>query len=205
MAKCIAVLGVAIILLTGFLAYLAYDAFYAGPKHVGQTIYGDAKSFVKNLLKSSSVVTVAATTGPGQPVMMYSLWEKELKVSYEYSTTWMGSTKSIQLRRNYKCRYGVDASLNGASWDAPGVLNLDKLEVSLISVEPVGGIKIDENHGWWNNLQKNEREAAHNALLRTARNIAKNDTDAMLITKLRFREILLNSMSGDCKLKPMCF
>lgn len=205
MAKAIAVLGVAMMLLCGFLAYLAYDAFYAGPKAAGQTMYSDAKSFVKNLLKSSGQATVEVTTGPGHAVMVYSLWEKKQSVSYEYSTTWRGSTKKIKLFREYKCRYGVDASLKGveASWDSPGVLCLDKLETALVSMEPIGNIRIECEDGLWNKLKPEDHEAAHNGLLRTARRIAANDADALQITKLRFERLLWPNLPDGYKLRPM--
>ncbi len=205
MSKAIAVLGVAMVLLCGFLAYLAYDAFYVAPKETVKTMYSDAKSFVKNLLKSSGQATVEVTTGPGHAVMVYSLWEKEQKVSYEYSTTWRGSTKRIKLTRTYKCFYGVDASLKGveASWDSPGVLCLDKLETALVSMEPIGNIRIECEDGLWNRLTKEDHEAAHNGLLRTARRIAANDADALQITKLRFERLLWPNLPDGYKLRPM--
>lgn len=205
MAKSIAVLGVAMMFLCGFLAYLAYDAFYAGPKAAGQTIYSDAKSFVKNLLKSSGQATVEVTTGPGHAVMVYSLWEKKQSVSYEYSTTWMGSTKKIKLFREYNCRYGVDASLKGveASWDSPGVLCLDQLETALVSMEPIGNIRIESEWVFLNRLKPEDCEAAHNGLLRTARRIAANDADALQITKLRFERLLRSNLPDGYKLRTM--
>ncbi len=202
MAKCIAVLGVAVTILIGFLAYLFYNASYAGLKEGIVTGYNDAKEFVKKILASSGLTTIEVKTGQGRPVMMYVLWEQEQDVSYEYSTTWVGSTKSIKLFSKYKCFYGVDASLEGVdvSWNSPGVLKLGNPNVALIAMDPVGELKIMEEDGIWNRLQTKDREAAHNDLLRTARRIAANDTNALLITKLRFQELIRNGMSGGYKL-----
>lgn len=205
MSKAIAVLGVAMVLLCGFLAYLAYDAFYVAPKEAVKTIYNDAKTLVKKCFESSGTVTIEVTSGSGHAAMMYSLWEKEQKVSYEYSTKWRGSTKRIKLTRTYKCFYGVDASLKGveASWDSPGVLKLDHPEVSLISMVPIDDIKVECEDGLWNKLKNEDHEAAHNGLLRTVRSIAANDTDALLITKLRFERILRSNLPDGYKLRPM--
>lgn len=201
MAMCIAVLGVAVTILIGFLAYLPHktvDVVIGGPK----VIYDDAKKFLKDILASSGLTTIEVKTGQGSPVMKYVLWEQEQDVSYEYSTTWMGSTKSIKLFSKYKCLYGVDASLEGVdvSWKSPGVLNLDNPNVALITMEPVGELKIMEEDGIWNRLQTKDREVAHNDLLRTARRIAAHDTNALLITKLRFEELIRNGMPGGYKL-----
>lgn len=196
MAMCIAVLGVAVTILIGFLAYLFYDASYAGPKEGIETLYDDAKKAVKDILASSGVTTIEVKTAQGKVVMKYVLWEQEQDVSYEYSTTWMGSTKSIKLFRKYKCSYGVNASLEGVdvSRDSTGVLNLDNPNVALITMEPVGELKIMEEDGIWNRLQTKDREVAHNDLLRTARRIAANDTNALWITKRCFQDIIRNGM-----------
>lgn len=207
MAKCIAVLGVSMMILLGFLAYLTYDAIYAGPKVVVEEIYKDAKELVKKILESSGTTTIEVKTGQGSPVMMYVLWAQEQDVSYEYSTTWVGSTKKIKLFRKYKCFYGVDASLEGVdvSWDSPGVLNLDNPKVALITmVEPVGDIKIETDGGVWNHIQAEDHEAAHNGLWRTAHSIAAKDTNALQKTKKRFEELIRQGLSEeDCTLKTL--
>lgn len=199
MAKCIAVLGVSMMILLGFLAYLTHDAFYAGPKEVGKMIYEDAKKVVQDILKASGTTIIEVKTDQGQAVMMYLLWTQEQSASYEYSTTWMGSTKTIKLFRKYKCFYGVDASLEGvnASWESPGVLKMSNPKVALITMEPVGDIKIETDGGMWNHIQAEDHEAAHNGLLRTARSIAAHDTNALLITKMRFEELIRQGMNKE--------
>ena len=199
MAMCIAVLGVAVTILIGFLAYLSYT----GTK----VVYDDAKKLVKDILASSGEITIEVKTDQGSPAMMYVLWTQEQSVSYEYSTTWVGSTKKIKLFRKYKCFYGVDASLEGVdvSWDSPGVLNLDNPKVALITmVEPAGDIKIETDGGVWNHIQAEDHEAAHNGLWRTARSIAAKDTNALQKTKRRFEELIRQGLSKEkCTLKTL--
>ena len=183
-------------ILLGFLAYLAQDAFYAGSEEVGEKINGNAKKFVQDILKAS---------GMPPDAMMYVLWEQELSTSYEYSTTWMGSNKTIKLFRKYKCLYGVDASLEGvnASWESPGVLKMNYPKVALITMEPVGDIKIETDGGVWNHIQAENHEAVHNGLLQTALSIAAHDTNALMNTKMRFQELIRQGMNGDLTLKML--
>lgn len=137
-------------------------------------------------------ITVTTTDVSGRPVVMYSLYEKRMAVEYTYRNKWWGSEKSLTIRDEFVCRYGVDASLNGvqASWDSPGVLRMDELQISLISCEPVGVQKMREDGGWWNKLQPEERAMAQNEFLKHARRQASQDTASLRVARERFLRLL---------------
>lgn len=176
-SKAMTILGLAFMALLGVGLYLGYDASVKKP--------ADA---LKELLAPTGEITVTTTDVSGRPVVMYSLYEKRMAVEYTYRTKWLGSEKSLTIRDEFVCRYGVDASLNGvqASWDSPGVLRLDEVQTSLISCEPVGVQKMRDENGWWNKLQTEERAKAQNEFLKHARRQATQDTAALRVARERF-------------------
>lgn len=180
-SKAMTILGLAFMALLGVGLYLGYDASVKKP--------ADA---LKELLAPTGEITVTTTDVSGRPVVMYSLYEKRMAVEYTYRNKWWGSEKSLTIRDEFVCRYGVDASLNGvqASWDSPGVLRMDELQISLISCEPVGKQKMREDGGWWNKLQPEERAMAQNELLNHARRQATQDTAALRVARERFLRLL---------------
>lgn len=183
-SKAMTILGLAFMALTGVVLYLVHDALVEKP--------ADAIDALKEIMASKGEITVTTTDVSGRPVVMYSLYEKRMAVEYTYRNKWWGSEKSLTIRDEFVCRYGVDASLNGvqASWDSPGVLRMDELQISLISCEPVGKQKMREDGGWWNKLQPEERAMAQNELLNHARRQATQDTAALRVARERFLRLL---------------
>lgn len=183
-SKAVTILGLAFMALTGVVLYLVHDALVEKP--------ADAIDALKEIMASKGEITVTTTDVSGKPVVMYSLYEKRMAVEYTYRNKWWGSEKSLTIRDEFVCRYGVDASLNGvqASWDSPGVLRMDELQISLISCEPVGEQKMREEGGWWNKLQPEERAMAQNELLNHARRQATQDTAALRVARERFLRLL---------------
>ena len=186
------ILGLAFFALTGVGLYLGYDALVKKPSEVLTNSVRNAKDVLKTIFAPKGEITVTTTDRFGRPVVMYSLYEKRMASAYTYKNKWLGSEKSLSIRDEFICRYGVDASLNGVQvdWDSPGVIRLDGVQPSLISCEPVGQQVIDEEEGVWNKLQPEERAMAQNAFLQQARKEAAQDTAALRSARDRFFNLI---------------
>ncbi len=167
------------------LAWMAQRALVDKPKE-------SAKEVVAAIFGGNGRMTVTSTDIKGRPVVMYSLYEKEFTTRYVYATTWLASTKRLELEQRYRVRYGIDATLPGmqADWVSPGVISVDNIVPQVVSCERVGKIVSAEDDGWFNKLQPEERDAAQAYIDKQARQDALADAAALEMVRRRVLDVL---------------
>ncbi len=99
---------------------------------------------------------------------------REIHVKYTYSTTWGGSTKSINLDASYRVLAGVD--LNKIKYEfQPSQAIVHHADGQIVSCERIALNELKEDDGWWNNLNDVDRKRAQNALDEEAFKQAQQD------------------------------
>lgn len=107
-----------------------------------------------------------------------AVYSQRLVYDYEYSNTWMGSTKELHLRGIYLAKYGfnlkeqkftVDISKQVSDSGSGYDLTFQIPEPVLLSFETDNYRVILDKDGWWNRFDKNDREQAVNTMREAAR------------------------------------
>lgn len=106
-------------------------------------------------------------------ILEVALLSQRITYDYEYTNTWMASTKELHLRGVYLAKYGFDLknqdfSINIAENDSLSDsgynLTFAIPEPLLLSFETETYRIIQDRDGWWNKFNKTEREIAVNTL-----------------------------------------
>ena len=111
-------------------------------------------------------------------ILEVAVYSQRLVHDSEYTNTWLGSTKELHLRGIYLAKYGFnlknqdfsiniskDDSMSGSSY----ILSFVMPEPILLSFEMENYRIIQDKDGWWNKINKTEREIAVNLLRGTAK------------------------------------
>jgi len=99
---------------------------------------------------------------------------KNIEQTYAYTHSWLGSTKAVELKGQFLVKAGFPVNdqftfITGEH-DASAVLRYPPAQIISCELQSVQVLK-DEN-GWWNKLSPQEREAAQNKLISTAKEAA---------------------------------
>ncbi len=106
-------------------------------------------------------------------ILEVAVYSQRLVHDYEYTNTWLGSTKELHLRGIYLAKYGFnlknqDFSINISEDDSTSgssyILTFVIPEPILLSFEMENYRIIQDKDGWWNKIDKTEREIAVNLL-----------------------------------------
>jgi hypothetical protein len=112
------------------------------------------------------------------PILELATVRREFAHQYEWEHQWLGSTKRLQLRGTFAAKAGFDLARGF-------YLELDPRDSRVVLVWPgpeVLGVEMlsyeaEETEGFWNKLSAEERAAAVNALLESARESASRHGD----------------------------
>lgn len=112
------------------------------------------------------------------PILELATVRREFAHQYEWEHQWLGSTKRLQLRGTFAAKAGFDLARDF-------YLELDPRDSRVVLVWPepeVLGVEMlsyeaEETEGFWNKLSAEERTAAVNALLESARESASRHGD----------------------------
>ena len=107
------------------------------------------------------------------PILELATVRREFAHQYEWEHQWLGSTKRLQLRGTFAAKAGFDLARDF-------YLEMDPRDSRVVLVWPepeVLGVEMlsyeaEETEGFWNKLSAEERAAAVNALLESARESA---------------------------------
>ena len=173
-------------------SYCFYDGTVRSPKEAMQKAQDSVRTMVENMVASSTLQGHSVNQS-GRLVEMYSLYEKDFVVEYEYTTSWMFSRKRIRIIQPYRVRYGIDTSMANLQCecrDNSDVVQVSNLKPSVISCERFGLQLLTEEEGMWNKIHPDERALAQNQIEEKAREDAAKDPAAMYLTEMRFVELL---------------
>lgn len=122
-------------------------------------------------------VTIGTTVvhGPATTLTELVTATKDFEHTYSYEVTWAGSTKRLELKGDFVAKAGFpinDSFGLNISDDGKMVTVRHSLPI-LISSELTNLTVVKDENGWWNKLTAEDRQAAHNSILRQARESAE--------------------------------
>lgn len=173
-------------------SYCLYDGTVRSPQEAVQKAQASVRLLVEQMVASSALQGKSVNRS-GRMVEMYSLYEKDFVVEYEYTTSWMFSRKRIRITQPYRVRYGIDTTMGDlkCEWkENSDVVQVGNLKPCVISCERFGLQVLEEEEGMWNKIHPEERALAQNMMEEQARTDAAADPAAMYLTEMRFVEML---------------
>ena len=173
-------------------SFCFYDGTVRSPQEAVQKAQNSVRTMVENMVASSALQGHSVNQS-GRLGEMYSLYEKDIVVEYEYTTSWMFSRKRIRIIQPYRVRYGIDTSMTNLECecrDNSNVVQVSNLKPSVISCERFGLQLLEEEEGMWNKIHPDERALAQNQIEEQAREDAAKDPAAIYLTEMRFVELL---------------
>lgn len=173
-------------------SFCFYDGTVRSPQEAVQKAQTSVRTMVEQLVASSTLQGKSVNQS-GRMVEMYSLYEKDFVVEYEYTTSWMFSRKRIKITQPYRVRYGIDTTMADlqCEWkEGSDVIKVGNLKPCVISCERFGLQLLEEEEGMWNKIHPDERALAQNQIEVQAREDAAVDPAAMYLTEMRFVELL---------------
>lgn len=125
----------------------------------------------KNVFNFTPKIVVNGTTVVEQssPVMELATVQQGVAEHYQWSQTWFGSTKTMELEGSYMAKAGFDlrkpfrVTVEGNR----ATVMLPKPE--LLSLEMKSYKVMTDNDGWWNKINSGDRESAITAMQEQAR------------------------------------
>ena len=94
---------------------------------------------------------------------------------YTWENTWMNSTKKISIEGTFEAKAGFDLNERfSIRFDDSKVATVILPSPSILSVEPQGDIRFEDENGIWNWVNEENRTNATNAFITDARIYAEN-------------------------------
>lgn len=136
---------------------------YEGAKQLGKDIR-QAFNFTPEISVSNTIVVQQQT-----PVLELATLIQRFQHKYEWKNTWMGSTKEITISGSMEAKIGFNLSKRFAIEINEKKALVILPEPELLSVEPQGDLKFEDENGVWNWVKNEDRSNAINAFQADAR------------------------------------
>lgn len=161
---------------------------YDGAKQIGRDI-ADVFQMTPEITVNNTVVLQQQT-----PILELATVSQKFQHRYDWTNTWLGSTKKINISGTFEAKAGfdlhekftIDISANRAVVTLPSP--------KLLSMEPSGDVRFTDENGVWNWVDAQDRSKAMNAFTRDARKYgqeAKFVEQAKSEMEKKLREIFL--------------
>lgn len=182
-------------LLLATLSMTAYVLIVYIPTQVAQRSYEGAKQLgrdFKEAFQFTPEVTVNNTVVLQQqtPVLELATISQKFQHHYEWTNTWLKSTKAITITGTFEAKSGFDLNQKFTIHISEDEATVILPHPKLLSLESLGDIKFKDEHGWWNPIKSEDRTAAINAFNNDAKRYAVqadfvNDARQAFETKIR--------------------
>jgi hypothetical protein len=177
----------------------AYMLLVYIPGRIAEQAYEGARQIGRDIASVFQVtpqVTVNNTVVLQQqtPILELATVSQKFQHHYDWTNTWLGSTKKINIKGTFEAKAGFDLHQR-FSVD----INSDKAvvilpEPKLLSMEPSGDVRFTDESGVWNWVDAEDRSKAINAFTKDARKYgqeAKFVEQAKSEMEKKLREIFL--------------
>jgi hypothetical protein len=140
---------------------------YKGAKQIGRDI-SKAFQFTPEITVNNTVVLQQQT-----PILELATLSQNFRHEYEWTNTHFGSTKKINIRGSFEAKAGFDLNKRFALeiTDDKALVFLPKPQ--LLSIESLNDIKFEDENGYWNWVDMNDRTKAINAFNTDAKRYAQ--------------------------------
>jgi hypothetical protein len=139
---------------------------YEGAKKIGHDI-SKVFQFTPEVKVNNTIVLQQQT-----PILELSTVSQKFQHQYDWINTWMGSTKKINISGIFEAKAGFNLKQKFTIdiKDDEAIVTLPPAKI--LSVELLGDVKFKDEHGAWNWIHTEDREAAVNAFQQDARKYA---------------------------------
>jgi len=160
---------------------------YDGAKQIGHDI-SEAFQFTPEITVNNTVVLQQQT-----PILELATVNQTFQHEYEWTNTWLGSTKKIYIRGSFAAKAGFDLHerFSITVYDDKAIVTLP--EPKLLSIESLGDVKFEDEQGIINWVSMEDRSRAMNAYIADARKYAETASfvrDARTEMEHKLTEIL---------------
>jgi hypothetical protein len=173
-----------LIALTAFLITLclaSYVLVVVIPSRLAQRSYEGAKQIgkdIRDIFKFTPEITVNNTVVLQQQsnILELATLSQQFRHEYDWTNTWMGSTKKIRIKGSFEAKAGFDLQkkFQLVINDDNAIVKLPEPE--LLSLETIGDIRFEDESGVWNWVNEKDRSAAINAFHADARRYAEQSS-----------------------------
>src|SRR5690349_8789391 len=165
------ILYIILIIVFGITVYVVLVVI---PTRLAQRSYEGAKQLGKDISEALNVtpeITVNNTVVIQQqtPVFELATLSQKFQHQYQWTNTWLGSTKEIKITGSFEAKAGFDLDKRFAIEmnEKKAVVILP--EARILSLEPQGDIKFEDENGVWNWVNTDDRSKAITAFQSDAR------------------------------------
>jgi hypothetical protein len=140
---------------------------YEGAKQIGRDI-SKVLQFTPEIKVNNTIVLRQQT-----PILELATVSQKFQHQYDWMNTWMGSTKKINISGVFEAKAGFDLAQKCSIDIREDVAYVTFPPAQILSVESMGDLKFRDEHGVWNWISNEDREAAVNAFQQDARRYAE--------------------------------
>ena len=180
---------------------------YDGAKQIGRDI-ADAFKITPEITVNNTVVLQQQT-----PILELATVSQKFRHHYDWTNTWLGSTKKINIQGTFEAKAGFDLNEKFSVDISADRAIVTLPQPKLLSLEPSGDVQFMDENGVWNWVDAADRSRAMNAFTRDARRYAQEGkfvAQAKTEMEKKLREIFLHHdmqvefrYSGGQRLSPL--
>lgn len=139
---------------------------YEGARQIGQD-FAKAFSFTPEVTVNNTVVLLQQS-----PVLELATLSQKFQHHYDWTNTWLGSTKKISINGGFEAKAGFDLRKKCSIriTDDKAIVYLPPPQ--LLSIQPMDNVTFTDESGVWNWVNMNDRSKAMNAFTSDARKYA---------------------------------
>jgi hypothetical protein len=161
---------------------------YEGAKQIGRDIAG-IFNVTPEITVNNTVVLQQQT-----PILELATVSQKFQHQYDWTNTWLGSTKKIHITGSFEAKAGFDLHQKFSIEidDDKAIVTLP--QPKLLSIESQGDVAFTDENGVWNWVHAEDRAKAMNAFVTDARAYGQHAqfvTQAQREMESKLREILL--------------
>ena len=140
---------------------------YEGAKQIGRDI-SEVFQFTPEITVNNTVVLQQQT-----PILELATISQRFQHQYEWTNTWLGSTKKIYIRGSFEAKAGFNLNKKFSIQidEDKAVVTLPKPQ--LLSIESLHDVKFEDENGVWNWVDMDDRSRAMNAFTGDAKKYAE--------------------------------
>ncbi len=188
-----------IIILLITLSITAYVIVVVVPSHLAERSYEGARQIGRDISKAfqfTPEITVNNTVVLQQqaPILELATLSQSFQHQYEWTNTRLGSTKKIKITGVFEAKAGFDLNKKFSIEINDDVATVTLPKPTLLSIESLQGVKFEDENGYWNWVNMDDRSKAMNAFTLDARRYAEQAQfvdDAQQFVEKKLTEILL--------------
>jgi len=187
---------ITILLITVSIA--AYVLLVVIPSQLAEKSYKGAKQIGRDISEVFQVtpeITINKTIVLQQqaPILELATLTQKFQHQYEWINTTLKSTKKIKITGTFDAKAGFDLNQKFSIRIEENKAYITLPKPQLLSIESLGDVKFEDENGYWNWIDEDDRSQAINAFIKDARQYAATAgfvNQSQQIMEEKLREIL---------------